>query len=158
MPSKLRIVPIAVVIATAVAGCGGSNATSKRKLVAEADGICKQISVERTAANKQVSKANGSTAKALAVLARVAPPVAADEHREIARLRALKVPSSLTADWQKLLTGMEQLANDASQIGSKAAAKDYKGIVSVTASGRKIRKSITAIATHDGFSYCGLTS
>jgi hypothetical protein len=158
MPRKLRLVTIAAVIATAVAGCGGSSATSKQKLVAEADQICKPISVQRTAANSEVSKASGSTAKTLAALARVAPPVAEAEHRVIAHLHALKAPASLTSDWHQLLAGMEQLANDATQIGVHAQAHDYKAIVSLTSSGRKVREQLTTIATRDGFAYCGRTS
>jgi hypothetical protein len=162
MPRKLRLVPIAVVIATAVAGCGGSgsgsSATTKQQLVAEADTICKQISVERTAANAAVSKASPSTAKILAALARVAPPVAVDEHKVIVHLHALKAPASVATDWQKLLAGMEVLANDATQIGEHAKAHEYKAIVSLTSSGRKVREELTTLANHEGFTYCGRTS
>jgi hypothetical protein len=162
MPRKLRLVPIAVVIATAVAGCGGSSsgsgATNTQQVVAEADTICKPISVERTAANAAVTSAKSSTAKTLAALARVAPPVAADEHQAIVRLRTLNVPTSLRSDWQKLLAGMEVLANDATQIGKHAKAHNYKAIVSLTSSGRKVREELTTIANRDGFTYCGRTS
>ncbi len=158
MPRKLRLVPIAIVVAIAVAGCGTSSTNGKAKLVAEADPICKQISIDRTAANAEVSKAKSSTAKTLRVLARVAPPVAAAEHRMVARLHALSVPSSLASEWQQLLAGMEQLADDATQIGEQAKANDYKTIASLTASGRTIREHLTAIAARDGFTYCGRTS
>ena len=158
MPRKLRLAPVALVIALAAAGCGSSSNTGGAKLVAEADPICKQVSVERTAANTAVSKAGSSTSKTLQVLARVAPPVAADEQRAIVRLRAIKAPSSLASDWQRLLAGMEQLANDATKIGSDAKAGQYNDVTSLTASGRKVREQITAIATRDGFTYCGRTS
>jgi hypothetical protein len=158
MPRKLRLAPVALVIALVAAGCGSSSDTGASKLVAEADPICKQVSVERTAANTAVSNASSSTAKTLQVLARVAPPVAADEQRAIVRLRALKAPASLASDWQKLLAGMEQLANDATKIGADAKSGHYKDVTLLTANGRTVREQITAIATRDGFTYCGRTS
>jgi hypothetical protein len=158
MPRKLRLAPIAAVVALAAAGCGGSSSTTKAKLVAEADTICKRIAVERTAANSQLSKTTESTAKTLQTLARIAPPVAAEEQQAIVRLRALKAPSSISADWRKMLAGMEQLADDAAEIGTHAKAKDYKGVVSLTDSGRRLRQALTQIAVRDGFTYCGRTS
>lgn len=158
MPRKLRLVPIAVVVALAVAGCGSSSKSGNAKFVAEADPICKQTLAERTTANSEVSKVSSSTAKTLAVLARVAPPVAVDEHQAIARLQALKPPASLSTDWRQMLAGIEVLANDATQIGEHARAHDYKAIVSLTASGRKVRETLIPIASRDGFTYCGRTS
>jgi hypothetical protein len=158
MPRNLRLATVALVLAIVAAGCGSSGSSGNASLVAEADPICKQVSVERTAANSAISKAGSSTSKTLAVLARVAPPVAADEQRAIVRLRAIKAPSSLASDWQKLLAGMEQLANDATKIGADAKSGHYKDVTSLTASGRKVREQITAIATRDGFTYCGRTS
>jgi hypothetical protein len=157
MPRKLRLVPIAIVIATAVTGCGGST-SGNAKFVAEADPICKQTLAKRTAANSEVSKVSSSTAKILAALARVAPPVAADEHHAITQLRALKAPASLSTDWRRLLAGMEVLANDATQIGEHAKAHDYEAIVSITASGNKLREGLIPIAAREGFTYCGRTS
>ncbi|MGD1058418.1 MAG: hypothetical protein ABR992_13510 [Solirubrobacteraceae bacterium] len=160
MPRKLRLVPIAVAVAVATAGCGSSSTSTsgKTKFVAEADTICQQTLAKRTAANSEVSKVSSSTAKTLAVLARVAPPVAADEHHAITLLRALKAPASLNSDWRQLLAGMEVLATDATQIGEHAKAHDYKAIVSLTASGRKVRETLIPIASRDGFAYCGRTS
>jgi hypothetical protein len=158
MPSKLRLAPIAIVIAIAAAGCGSSSNPAKAKLVAEADPICKQVSVKRSAANAAVQQAGRSTSKTLTTLARVAPPVAVDEHQAIIRLRALKAPASLASDWQKLLNGMAQLANDATEIGDDAKAGEYKAITSLTASGRKLREQLTEISTRDGVTYCGRTS
>ncbi len=158
MPRTLRLAPIAVVVALAVAGCGTSGSNANAKFVAEADPICKQTLAKRSTANSEVSKVGSSTTKTLAVLARVAPPVAAEEHHAIAQLRALKAPASLSTDWRQLLAGMEVLANDASQIGEHAKAHDYAAIVSLTASGRKIREGLIPIAVQGGFTYCGRTS
>jgi hypothetical protein len=160
MPRKLRLAPIAVVVALAVAGCGSSSSSKSgnAKFVAEADPICEHTLAKRTTANSEVSKVSTSTAKTLAVLARVAPPVAAEEHQAIAQLRALKAPASLNSDWRQLLAGMEVLANDATQIGAHAKASEYKAVLSLTASGRKVREGLIPIAARDGFAYCGRTS
>ncbi|HEY4810837.1 MAG TPA: hypothetical protein VIH71_07250 [Solirubrobacteraceae bacterium] len=166
MPRKLCLVSIVIVIATALAGCGGSSngsssaspPTGRQKLVAQADPLCKLITAQRAAANAEVSKARASTAKTLAALARFAPAVGEVEHHVIVRLHTLKAPASLASDWQTLLAGMEQLARDATQIGEHAKAHDYKAIVTLTSSGRKVRKQLTSIATRDGFTYCGRTS
>lgn len=164
MSRTLRLAPVLTVLAVLAAGCGGSSSTSgsntssRTNFVAQSDPICKQVSLERTAANKAVETAHSSTTKELAVLARVAPAVAADENQAILRLRSLKPPSSLTSDWQILLTGMQQLASDTTQIASDAKANKLKDVESVTSSGRKVRQQLTEIATRDGFTYCGRTS
>jgi hypothetical protein len=159
MPRKLRPALIAAVVAIAAAGCGSSSGPLvKAQLVAKADPICEQVAAKRSTANAAANKAGFSSAKTLQVLARLAPPVAKLEHEAIVRLRTLKPPASMTSDWQKLLAGMEQLADDATQIGVRAKANDYQGVVSLNTSGRKVREKITKIATRDGFTYCGRTS
>jgi hypothetical protein len=158
MPRKPRLAALAATAAILVAGCGGSSSPTRSPLVAQADPICKQISVERTAANRELQKVGSSTTKQLQVLARVAPGVAADEQRAVARLRTLKAPSSLAGDWQVLLGGMGELADDAAQIGLDAKAKNLKGVQSLTSNGRAVRQRLTAIADRDGFVYCGRTS
>jgi hypothetical protein len=159
MPLTRRLMPVLIFAAVAVAGCGGSSGTTTKKdFVAQADPICKQVALERAAANTAVSKVSRSQTKELAMLARVAPSVASDEQQAILRLRALTPPSSLGSDWHALLTGMQQLASDATQIASDAKAKKLKGVESVTSSGRKLRQQLTTIATRDGFTYCGRTS
>jgi hypothetical protein len=154
-----HLAPVLIVVSVGVAGCGGSaSSTTRQTFVAQADPICKQVSVARTAANEAVNKVGSSQTKELAVLARLAPGVAADEQRAVVKLRALTPPSSLSSDWHVLLTGMQQLANDATEIGTDAKAGKYDDVTSITASGRKLREGLTAIAVRDGFTYCGRTS
>jgi hypothetical protein len=161
MPRKLRLAPFALVLALVAAGCGSSGSSSSTgaaKLVAAADPICKQVSVARAAANTAVTSAGTSTSKTLQALARFAPPVAVDEHQAIVRLRTINAPAALSSDWQKLLSGMEQLANDTTAIGNDAKAGKYAVITTITTSARKLRDQLTEIATHDGFAYCGRSS
>jgi hypothetical protein len=160
MSRTLRLAPMVVVIAVAIAGCGGSSSATntKAQLIAQADPICKQVALKRAAANKAVEKVGSSTTKELQVLARLAPPIAAEEHAAVAQLHALKAPTSLEADWQQLLAGIGQLADDTTEIAAHAKSNDLKGVESVTSSGRKLREQLTAIAKRDGFTYCGRTS
>lgn len=158
MPRTLRLAPIMAVIAIAAAGCGGSKATAtKASLVAQADPICKQISVARSAANAALTKATTATSK-LQILAKRAPAVAVEEQQAVVRLRALKAPTALAADWQQLLAGMQQLAQDTTQIATDAKANNLKSIETLTSSGRKVREKLTALANRFGFVYCGRTS
>jgi hypothetical protein len=158
MPHKLRFAPFAAILAIAAAGCGSSGGSARAQLVAQADPVCKQVAAQRLAANTAVGKVGTSTAKTLQALARLAPAVAVDEHQAVARLRALKAPSSLADDWQLLLTGMQQLADDTTRIAADSKAKNYKEVEAITSSGRRLRQQLTVIAARDGFSYCGRTS
>jgi hypothetical protein len=159
MYRMLRLAPVLILLAIAAAGCGGSgSAPTRQSFVAQADPICRQVSIVRNSANAAVNKASPSTAKELTVLARVAPSVAADEQQAIAKLRTLTPPSSLSGDWHTLLTGMQQLAGDAGQIATGAKVRNFTEVKSITDSGRQLRQQLTAIATRDGFAYCGRTS
>jgi hypothetical protein len=159
----VRLAPIAMTLAVIVAGCGSStgsstSAGSRAELVAQADPICEQVAAERTAANKALEKVAHSTTKELQVLARLAPPIGVREQQAVARLRTLSAPSSLSADWQQVLTGMQQLAEDTTKIAADAKVGNLKHVEAVTASGRKLRQKLTTLAAHFGFVYCGRTS
>jgi hypothetical protein len=166
MSHKLRLAPIAMTLAIVAAGCGSSNNStasspssgSRAQLVALADPICKQVAVERTTANKALEKVAHSTAKELQVLARVAPAVGVQEQQAVTRLRAFSAPGSLSADWQQMLAGMQQLAEDTTKIAADAKAGNLKHVEAVTASGRKVRQQLTTLAARFGFVYCGRTS
>jgi hypothetical protein len=154
-----RLAPVLILVAIAAAGCGGSGSSPTRQsFVAQADPICKQVSIVRSSANAAVNHVSPSTVKELSVLARVAPSVASDEQQAVAKLRTLTPPSSLSGDWRTLLTGMQQLAGDAAQIGAGAKAQNFSEVKSITDSGRQLRQQLTASATRDGFAYCGRTS
>jgi hypothetical protein len=160
MSLKLRAISLAVLTVLAVAACGGSGSTTltRAELVAHADPICKQVSVKRTAANDELRTAGATSTKGLALLARVAPGIATDEHQAIEKLRSLKAPTALGNDWQQLLAGMQTLADDAAQIGAEANAKQLKKVEAITSSARALREQLTTIASRDGFTYCGRTS
>lgn len=158
MHRNLRLIVLTVLAAVTLAACGGSSKSPRAELVAKADPICKQVSVRRKAANEALVKAGGTSPKGLALLARLAPGVASYELQAVERLQTLKAPSTLEQEWQRLLAGMHELAEDAAQIGVQAKANKLKKVESITSGARTLRQQLTAIATRDGFTYCGITS
>ncbi len=164
MPRKFHLAPIAVIAAIAVAGCGSStnttstaasNVAAAKPLVAQADPICKLVATKREAANAAL---HGTSKSTLEKLARLAPKVSVIEHQALTQLRALKAPAAVAQEWQQMLAGIQQLADDTAQLATYAKANNLKKVESLTASGRELRTKLTAIAEHDGFSYCGRTS
>jgi hypothetical protein len=160
MSLKPCAIPLAMLAVVALTGCGGSSPTTltRAELVAHADPVCKQVSARRSAANDELTKAGATSAKGLQLLARVAPGIAAYEHQAVDQLRTLKAPTTLTSEWRQMLTGMQTLADDTSQIGVEAKANKLKKVESITSSGRSVREKLTTIAARDGFTYCGRTS
>jgi hypothetical protein len=161
MPHRFRFAPIALVtmlVALAAAGCGSSQPHKLSALVTAADPICKEVAEKRAAANAALQNVSSSTAKSLALLAKLAPGVAKVEHEEAVTLDALKQNGSASQDWKTILTGMQQLANDTTQLAADAKAGNITAVHSVIASGRTIQQKLAVIAERDGFTYCGRTS
>lgn len=94
----------------------------------------------------------------LKALARVAPGVASFEHQAVGRLQALIPPSSIKADWQQILAGMQQLADDNTQLTSYAQAGNVKAAELLVSASRLLRRRLAAIAARDGLTYCGRAS
>jgi hypothetical protein len=149
---------IAVLAALAVAGCGGaSTATSssspKSRLIARADAICKPLNARRKAANTQVGAVTSSAA--LPKVARIAPGLAAYEHKEVAELQALTAPAALAGTWQKILTGAQQLADNTATLGAEAKAGNLKAVEAVIHKDQKSERELIAVAKTAGFAHCG---
>jgi hypothetical protein len=147
--------------ATAViaAGCGSSHPSARAQLVAKADPICRLIAEKRAATNKEINSARTLTGpNTLKIIARTAPGVAAYETQAVAQLRTIPAPASLAGDWNEMLAGLQQLANDTALLGKAAKTNNVKQGEAVVASSRKTRQRLTQIATRDGFTYCGRTS
>ncbi len=141
----------------AIAGCGG--VTARGRFVDQADAICKQVAARRLAANAALSKAGKrSSANALDALAEIAPGVGAYEHDAVLRLSTLKAPASMTQEWQRMLTGMDQLASDTTRLGTDAKSKNVEGGEALLVNSQRVHRELTTLATHEGFTYCGRTS
>lgn len=131
-----------------------SGGTSRSSLVAEADTICRGVVAESAGMNAAVGAAK-SEPQLLATLVRIAPERAADERRAIERLSKLKVPATLAAEWTHLLTDMNRLANDVAQIGTDAETGQYQSVLNVDVGSSNVQSELAALATRDGFRYCG---
>jgi len=158
----LAFVAVAAVILSGCGSSGGSSSSSssatvslsKAGLIAQADPICKEVTIKREVANKALAAAKDS----LSAVAKAAPEIAADEQQAIVRLRALQAPTALAGDWRTMLAGMQRLATETRELGTLAKSGNTAEAKKVTEGGRQIRKSLATIAARDGFQYCGLTS
>jgi hypothetical protein len=147
---------IALLFALIVAGCGGSTSTSKSpksKLIASADAICKPLNARRKEANKQVGAV--TSAASLPKVARIAPGLATDEHSALAELRKLTAPAKLAGSWQKILAGMQELADNTAKLGEDASAGDLKSVEGVIHVDQQKERELIAVAANAGFAHCG---
>jgi asparagine N-glycosylation enzyme membrane subunit Stt3 len=154
MTTRLRFaLTIAVLVALIAAGCGGSTSTPKSKLIASADAICKPLNARRKEANKQVGAV--TSAAALPKVARIAPGLATDEHSALAELRKLTAPTKLAGSWQKILAGMQELADNTAKLGEDASAGDLKSVEGVIHVDQQKERELIAVAANAGFAHCG---
>jgi hypothetical protein len=152
-PLALALALVLLLTALTAAGCGGQGSTPKSRLIARADAICKPLNARRSQANAQVGAVTGVAA--LPKVARVAPGLAAYERAAIAELRTLTVPASLTADWQKILAGAQQLAANTAKLGDEAKGGNLKEVEAVIHQDQQSERELIAIATAVGFKHCG---
>ncbi|HWJ49431.1 MAG TPA: hypothetical protein VNR42_00330 [Solirubrobacteraceae bacterium] len=144
-----------ILLTALFAGCGSSSSPNA-KLIAQADPICKQMNARVAAANASLGHVtNLRSAHTMQEVARAGLGLAIYEHQVVAKLSALKAPSSLSKDWQTLLSGMQQVANYTAQLAIEAKAKNAKLGEETIAQSRAVQKQLIAIATHDGFQHCG---
>ncbi|HEX5853102.1 MAG TPA: hypothetical protein VFY36_08415 [Solirubrobacteraceae bacterium] len=148
-----RLSFLVVLAALFAGGCGQSE---KDKLIAQADPICKQVNERRAAANAALGNVTNLSGKGtLAAVARSAPALAANQHEAVAKLTALKAPSSVSKDWGTMLSGLQQLANYTAQLGLVAGAKKPQIGEKLIATSRQLQKKLIALAKQDGFQHCG---
>jgi hypothetical protein len=142
------------VAALLAAGCGGQSPLSRAALVQRADAICKRIGARRAVANATVGSV--TTQHALKELVHVVPAVVFYERKAIAEMRKLKPPTTLSADWQKLLVGAQERANNTVQIYTLAKARNLEGAQAVILHSRPAEQRLAVLARHDGFTRCGI--
>src|ERR1700685_1533572 len=153
MPAKLRFaLALAVLVALVAAGCGSST-TAKSRLIARADAICKPLNARRKQADAEVGAVR--SVAALPKVARIAPGLAAYEGGVIAELRELTVPAVLGEDWQRILTGMQELAGNTAKLGEDAKAGDLQSVEGVIHTDQQKEKELITVAATAGFAHCG---
>jgi hypothetical protein len=157
MARTRRFLPIAAVIATVVAGCGGdAPVLTHAQLVAKADPICASASRRRSQATALLGgRASSLSSITLAGFETTAPGVAAYESEAVSKLRQLRAPAFLARDWQSMLAGLQRLANDTALLGKYAKKKNVAAVQRVLAGSRSTRTQLLAIANRDGFVNCG---
>ena len=152
---RLLLLPLVGLLA---AGCGSSQhlTPAQSKLVAEADPICASASARRAQANARLHGVTSlSNPQTLQVLASTASGVAAYESAAVTKLRKLSAPPSYAKEWQTMLTGLQQLANDTAQLGVYAKAKNVAAAERLDDGTQSVRSQLLAIASRDGFKSCG---
>lgn len=144
---------IAVLVVLTASGCGSSE---KDKLIAKADPICQQTNARIAAANASLQGANNlSDPQTVQKVAQTGLSLAGEEHKAVAKLTALKAPSSLSKDWKVILLGLQTLANNTAQLAIEAKAKNVQLGEETIRRNREIQKLLIKIAEHDGFKHCG---
>jgi hypothetical protein len=152
------LIPV-VTVAAMLAGCGGSGSDgpslTRAQLVARATPICRATVKTRVEASKKLEKENTAAGPPFAALAASAPALGASQTRAVAQLRKLSPPASLAKDWQSLLAGLQQLADDTAKIGADAKEKNIKAIEAIVSGGTGARTRLVTIAKRDGLEPCG---
>ena len=145
--SALRVsaVALAAAIAAGAGGCGSSSQLSRADFVKQANAICKRVNDQLAAAGQ---------AKSAADVQRIGPTVIAAEQRGLSDLRALKPPSSLAADYRRLVADLSQLTASAGKLLSAAKANDTAAAQTAASAAQQTQSEITALAGRDGLAEC----
>jgi hypothetical protein len=140
------LTPIAALfLALGVAGCGSSKPLTRAQLVSQANTLCTHV---------QMKMKKVGPAKTPAQFAKLADKLASFEQQQLESMRKLKPPSSLAADWKRMIEGAEEiteavgtLSTDVQLKKDKAAAEELKTI-------GRVEQRITPIVQRDGFTRC----
>ncbi|MGI8557746.1 MAG: hypothetical protein ACR2ND_05480 [Solirubrobacteraceae bacterium] len=138
---------LALVAATAAAGCGSSSTSplSKSELVAKGDAICKRV-------NDGIR--NVGPTNTAADVAKVAPKVYALEQQGVNDLRKLTPPGAVASDYTSFLDKTQVLTDDANKIGAAAKTNDKKTAQTIASEAASASASATSSASKLGFKDC----
>lgn len=173
--SRCAVVAIVLVVCLA-AGCGGTSKTGasaasspavvqprtdttprksssagashgRARFVAAAEAICRRLS-------REIADPKGTVLNAKN-LARLAPRHAALEKNAVRELSGLTPPTSVTADWLKILAYRRTLAADLAKLGEAGKVNDIAAINELGDRKRRLYRELSALATRDGLAACG---
>jgi hypothetical protein len=130
--------------AVLMAGCGGSG-SSTSDFVARADAICKRVNDRIMALGRPTTTAQ---------LLKIGPSAIAYEQQALSQLGALKAPSQLSADWQKILADLMHLTGDATSLVAAVKANDNATEQKLVADSGKVQLEVTALASKHGLKEC----
>jgi len=121
---------------------------TQAELIAKADAICARVNAKR-------STIAISTAQQYATLV---PQLASYEQAAVAELAALVPPASMANDWNLIVAGSRQLADNTTKLGEDAKAEDFSSLHTLVASNEKTQAQLTATAKRAGFKDCAQSS
>jgi hypothetical protein len=137
---------LSVALATlVVVGCGGSSSLSRADLVSRANTICKRV-------NDKISAAG--TATSAADVVRIGPGIVAAEQQGLNELRKLKPPSSLKADWNKILADLQVITNNAGKLVAAARKNDSASAQQAANDSTQRQTELDRLAGRDKLSQC----
>lgn len=120
---------------------------SSSQLVAKADVICKQLSVELDAPNNSSHTPQD--------IVHIAAQRAALEQRALTELGRLTPPASMAHDYRHILAARRAVIRDLKKLGEVVSANNAQAKRSVFASSVTTTRKLAAAAERAGFKYCG---
>jgi hypothetical protein len=134
-------------LALVLAGCGGGGdkALSKADFVKQGNAACQGY--------HDATQKIGDP-KSLDDIATMTPKVQAEFDKLIAKLKKIKPPSNLSADYDKLLASAETAKGTLESLKTAAAAKDVAKITALGKTASAQDKASDAIANRLGLSAC----
>jgi hypothetical protein len=153
-----RLVAAVVVVAAAMAGCGGGTKTSteaRASYIAKADAICEPVQARRDRLERQVADLGPITAGKTHQVARLLRRAADDLRGEVRRLGALSPPAS---DDRTPASVLSFLTDEITHLEAWARAYDDRnenGIQRFQLEIADDSAKAAAVAQHYGFQVCG---
>jgi hypothetical protein len=121
---------------------------SEISFIAKADAICRRTH-ERVAA---VGKVTSPT-----TIKRLGPAIISEEKQGISSLRTLTPPSSLSTDWQTMLSDLDRLTVDANKIVIAVKINRNAAAQQAFMDSGQVQSKLSQTATKDGFKDCATT-
>ena len=133
-----------VAVVAVLSGCGGSDTTAQFK--AGYNSVRAELNQTGQAIAQEISQASKQTDAQVSASFR---SLAQRFSTQVARLTALKPPSSVAAEWNNVTDAAEKLDSDLSKIASDIGAHDTSGaqqaVASLAANAKALQKAITPI-------------
>jgi hypothetical protein len=111
--------------------------------ITKADTICKTANAKRDALRTSSASSNSKFLE-----------TAASEQEEYAKLAKLSNPSTIAADWKRIIADVQVLAKSTATIASYAQANRLKGVQHIFSTVGETEHDLVAIAKRDGFNNC----